>query len=267
MRIVSKTGRSFNKYIGFTLIELLVVVSVIALLLAILMPSLGKARALAKRVGCGNNLRQLTLAWTEYLNDHEGRFYQGTRANLDYGGWKGLKGWWPRPLNRYVGLDDPNGVTENDAKVFCCPSDRGGIPGAFLREKAYRVHGTSYQTNIFLIGQNRCGTFSDNTAVLDQEIGKRLLNLNRSQVASPSRLLLIGDYGWVNQWKPKPHPEQEWKDLAEWHGKIDCHNMAFLGGHVSFLNIRKGFYVTGGYWVLPFQDLRELALKVQGPAE
>lgn len=139
MRIVSKTGRSFNKYIGFTLIELLVVVSVIALLLAILMPSLGKARALAKRVGCGNNLRQLTLAWTEYLNDHEGRFYQGTRANLDYGGWKGLKGWWPRPLNRYVGLDDPNGVTENDAKVFCCPSDRGGIPvRLFERESLSR---------------------------------------------------------------------------------------------------------------------------------
>jgi prepilin-type processing-associated H-X9-DG protein len=240
---------------------------VIALLLAILLPSLSKARALAQRVGCGSNLKQLALAWTAYLNDHDGRFYQGRRANVDYGGWKGLKSWWPRPLNKYVGLNDPNDVTEGDARVFCCPSDRGGIPGAFLREKAYRVHGTSYQTNIFLIGQNRCGAFSDHTAVLDQEISKRLLNINRSDVANISRLLLIGDYGWINQWKPKPHPDKEWKDLAEWHDRVDCHNVAFLDGHVKFLNIRKGYYVTAEYWVLPFEDLRELTLELQGPEE
>jgi prepilin-type N-terminal cleavage/methylation domain-containing protein/prepilin-type processing-associated H-X9-DG protein len=267
IRILSKAGRSSNKRTGFTLIELLVVVSVIAVLLAILLPSLGKARALAKRVGCGSNLKQLALAWTAYLDDHDGRFYQGGAANFDYGGWKGTKGWWPRPLNKYVGLGDPNEVTEDDAKVFCCPADRGGIPGALFREKAYRAHGTSYQTNIFLIGQNACGAFSDNTAALDQEISQRLPNVNRSKVSNPSRLLLMGDFGWINQWKPRPHPEEEWKDLAEWHGKVDCHNMAFLDGHVKFVNIRKGYYVTSEYLVLPFEDLRDLALKVQGPSQ
>ena len=84
MRTVSKTP---NKYVGFTLIELLVVVSVIALLLAILMPSLGKARALAKRVGCGSNLKQLALAWTQYLNDHDHMFIliapEGTRKSVE----------------------------------------------------------------------------------------------------------------------------------------------------------------------------------------
>ena len=262
-----ETRQGEDSRTGFTLIELLVVVSVIAMLLAILLPSLSKVRALANRVVCGSNLNGLAEAWTVYLNDHEGRFYQGIRANLDYGGWKGIKGWWPRPLNRYVGLNDPNGVTETDAKVFCCPSDRGGIPGAFLREKAYYVHGTSYQTNIFLIGPNHCDAFSDNTTVLDQKISQRLPNLNRDEVANPSRLLLIGDYGWINQWTPRPYPIKEWKDLAEWHGKVDCHNMAFLDGRVEFLNIRKGDYVTDEYCVLPFQDLYELARKVQGPAE
>jgi hypothetical protein len=43
--------------------------------------------------------------------------------------------------------------------------------------------------------------------------------------------------------------------------------MAFLDGHVKFLNIRKGYYVTSEYLVLPFEDLRELALQVQGPSE
>ena len=262
-----ETRQGENSRIGFTLIELLVVVSVIAMLLAILLPSLNKARVLAKRAGCRSNLKQLALAWTAYLDDHKGRFYQGIRANLDYGGWKGIKGWWPRPLNRYVDLNEPNGVTEADAGVFCCPSDCGGIPGAFLREKAYRVHGTSYQTNIFLIGPNRCGAFSDNTTVLDQKISERLPNLNRGEVANPSRLLLIGDYGWINQWNPRPYPSKEWKDLAEWHSKVDCHNLAFLDGHADFLNIRKGFYVTSEYWVLPFEDLRDLALKLQGPSE
>ena len=198
-QIPSNLNKS-NRLLGFTLIELLVVISVIALLLAILLPSLNMAKAVAKRMGCGSNLKQLALAWTMYLDDYDGRLYQGIRANLDYGGWRGTKNWWPRPLNNYVGFSDPNTITEANAKVFCCPSDRGGIPGAFLRDKAYKVHGTSYQTNIFLIGQDKCGAFSVNTQSLDQEISKRLANLNRSSVANPTLLLLMGDYGWINQY-------------------------------------------------------------------
>ena len=64
-----------------------------------------------------------------------------------------------------------------------------------------------------------------------------------------------------------PHPSEEYKDLAEWHGKVDCHNMAFLDGHVKFLNIRKGHYVVAEYCVLPFEDIYELAHELQGPAE
>ncbi len=251
---------------GFTLIELLVVVAVIAVLLAILMPALGRARALGKRIACGGNLRQLAVAWNDYLTDSNGRFYQGINANINYGGWKGLRGWWPRPLNPYAlgAAIDPN--DGQGAQLFHCPSDRGGVPGGSLRERVYDLHGTSYQTNIFLVGQDSCTAFSNGTAELDLAISAQLPNLNVNRVASHTRLLLIGDYGWVNQWKPKPHPQVEWKELAEWHGKADCHNMAFLDGHAAFMNIRKGFYVTSEYCVLPFQSLYGLAEQVQGPA-
>jgi prepilin-type N-terminal cleavage/methylation domain-containing protein/prepilin-type processing-associated H-X9-DG protein len=55
---------------GFTLIELLVVLSIIALLLSILLPSLGRVKEAAKRAVCASNLRQLTLAWTMYATEN-----------------------------------------------------------------------------------------------------------------------------------------------------------------------------------------------------
>ena len=235
-----RNHRRENRPAGFTLVELLVVIAVIAVLMAVLLPVVRSARDRAKRLGCQSNLRNLATAWKLYLEDHDGRFYQGFRANADYGGWVGLKGWSPRPLNPYVasGLK-PTLDTPESAGVFCCPADRGGIPGVFWSEKTFQAFGTSYQTNIFLIGQNRCGTFSSGTAVLDREIDKRLPNVHRDQgLVNPARLLLIGDFGWINQWDPEPHIYEELKEMAEWHNKPDCHNLAFLDGHVAFLDIR-----------------------------
>lgn len=59
---------------GFTLIELLVVVSIISLLVAILLPALGRARDTARQVLCGSNARQLHLAATAYAQDYDGYF-------------------------------------------------------------------------------------------------------------------------------------------------------------------------------------------------
>ena len=58
---------------GFTLIELLVVISIIALLVAILLPALGAARESAKGVLCLSNLRQHGIAFEVYVNDSEDR--------------------------------------------------------------------------------------------------------------------------------------------------------------------------------------------------
>ena len=73
---------------GFTLIELLVVISIIALLIAVLLPALGQARYQANLTVCLAQLRQLSLAGNAYIvdnNDHTpDRQWQTDLPNLDY---------------------------------------------------------------------------------------------------------------------------------------------------------------------------------------
>ncbi len=79
---------------GFTLIELLVVISIIALLVSILMPALGKAKDQAKKTVCSSNLRSLTMAMKYYCDENDGHTPSSTNTWSDGGvtkaGWCGL---------------------------------------------------------------------------------------------------------------------------------------------------------------------------------
>lgn len=137
-----------NKKRAFTLIELLVVISIIAMLLAILMPALGSVKERAKRIVCGQQLKQMGIATVTYASD------QGDNLPVPY--FNGSINPWMAYMAYQI---NPNATEENnkitsgpynlgylfdtgiieDAQVFYCPSapKEMDIQGIYWQYKNY----------------------------------------------------------------------------------------------------------------------------------
>jgi len=223
---------------GFTLIELLVVIAVIALLIGVLLPALGSARANAKATSCLARVQQLGVGVIAYTSDFDrmlpqrtwnvggfpaviGALFGGKKGSLPFYGINAV-GAEGRPLNRYLfsGAVPPDAGTDVfPMPAFASPIDRGAtstglpIPGLDRTDSFYDFLGSSYTLNDHDLR-------GDAFPTLVPRGGGRM-----PTVLQPSKTWVIGTHTIYNF-------EQDGDRGSYWFGKQKVEaNLGYLDGH------------------------------------
>jgi prepilin-type N-terminal cleavage/methylation domain-containing protein/prepilin-type processing-associated H-X9-DG protein len=197
MKQIGKENRTQSRAGGFTLIELLVVIAIIAILAAMLLPALGKAKLKAQGIQCMNNHRQLALAWRMYSEDN--------RDVLVYASWLG--GGDPRDpyswCNDVMDFNPGNQGNWNinwdmtkrplwqynkNAHIYKCPADHSGlnVPGVGWMPRVRTI-----SMNLFLGGFD--GTDGGWSWADNYRIYYKLSEINGAYGAGPDKIFVFLD--------------------------------------------------------------------------
>ena len=202
---------------AFTLIELLVVVAIIAILMAILMPTLSRAREQGKRGACLNNVKQLALSWNLYADDYDGRMVNANtaRGTVTVRGDRDCWVYWTDAATA-TELQKLQSVRDGllyrycpNAKLYKCPT---GIRGEVVT---------------YSIPDALNGYYSIPGA-------KEQIKTLRTQVRNLSQQIVFLDEGRLSPSSWTIHYDQErwWDQITARHG--DGTNFAFADGHSEY---------------------------------